>query len=137
MRVLAISAALCDRIAAEARAAAPRECCGLIEGVVTAEGWRAEALHASDNLAEDPDRGFLIDPQVQFDALRATRETGRTVIGCYHSHPGGQAAPSVRDRAQAMDDGFVWLIAADGALAAHVFDARARDFAPLRLRRSA
>ena len=134
MRVLAISDALCERLAAEARLAAPRECCGLIEGVITDEGWHAEALRASRNLASDPEHGFLVDPRIQFDALRAVRGTGRIVIGCYHSHPAGPAEPSGRDRAEAIDDGFVWLIAAGNALAAYVFDARSRDFAPLILR---
>jgi proteasome lid subunit RPN8/RPN11 len=137
MRVLVVSDVLCERLAAEARATAPRECCGLIEGVVTPDGWRAEALHGSDNLAADPERGFLVDPQVQFDALRALRGTARAIIGCYHSHPGGWTEPSACDREEAADDAFVWLIVAGDALAAYVFDARARDFAPLTLRRCA
>jgi proteasome lid subunit RPN8/RPN11 len=137
MRLLSLPDSLSRRIAAEASAAAPRECCGLIEGTATGEGWHAMALHASANLACDPERGFLIDPQIQFDALRAARGAGRTIIGCYHSHPGGQTEPSARDRSEAADDGFVWIIAAGGALAAYVFDAQVRDFAPLTLRRSA
>jgi len=126
-----------EALAREARDASPRECCGLIEGIATPEGWRAVALHGSRNLAAEPEQGFRIDPEVHFALLHALRGSGRAIIGCYHSHPGGPCEPSARDREEAMDDGFVWLIAADGAIAAHVFDARARDFAPLTLLRSA
>ena len=129
--------ALHEQLTVEARAAFPNECCGLIEGMATLEGWRATALHRSKNLAADPARAFLIDPQVHFGALRRLCGTDRGIIGCYHSHPGGLAKPSERDRAEAIDDGFVWLIAGAGEMNAHVFDAGARDFSPIRLCRSA
>jgi proteasome lid subunit RPN8/RPN11 len=113
------------------------ECCGLIEGMATPEGWRATALHGSKNIAADPARSFLIDPQVHFDLLHRLRRTDRAIIGCYHSHPGGLGQPSERDRTEAIDDGFVWLIAGEGEVNAYLFDARARDFAPLKVYRSA
>ena len=122
------------QLASEARAAFPNECCGLIEGVASSDGWRATALHGSKNLAADPARGFLIDAQVHFDLLRALRGTDRAIIGCYHSHPNGRGEPSARDRDEAVDDGFVWLIVAGNALSAYVFDTSTRDFAPLTLR---
>ncbi|HEY0300722.1 MAG TPA: Mov34/MPN/PAD-1 family protein, partial [Rhizomicrobium sp.] len=55
------------------------------------------------------------------------RAAGRDIVGCYHSHPDGRAAPSPRDRAGAAEAGFVWLIAVPAAaaavtLAAYVFD---------------
>jgi proteasome lid subunit RPN8/RPN11 len=136
-----MAAPLADAVRQAARRAFPNECCGLIEGAATEGGWRADALHATHNLAADPMRGFLIDPEVQFRLLRALRGTDRAIIGCYHSHPNGDATPSGRDRAEAMDDGFVWLVAGvrnDAAtLAAFVFDAKARRFDPLALNRSA
>lgn len=137
MRALVLPDALREQLIAEARAAFPMECCGLIEGVKTPEGWCARALHGSKNLAADAARGFLIDPQVHFDLLRRLRGTDRAIIGCYHSHPGGRSGPSEHDRVEAIDDGFVWLITGQGDLNAYVFDAAARDFAPLRLCQSA
>jgi len=137
MRALVLPDTLHQQLIAEARAAYPMECCGLIEGMATPEGWRATALHGSKNLAADPARSFLIDPQVHFALLRRLRGTDRAIIGCYHSHPGGPGAPSERDRAEAMDDRFVWLIAGESQLNAWTFDAAARDFVPLRLCRSA
>ena len=99
------------QIAREAHDALPRECCGLIEGRI--EGARATALacHAAANLAKGADR-FEIDPAAHFRLLRGLRHSGRSVIGCYHSHPQGRPEPSVRDRAGACERGFVWLIAA-------------------------
>ncbi|HTQ12750.1 MAG TPA: M67 family metallopeptidase [Rhizomicrobium sp.] len=107
MSRLGLSAGLRDALAREARAAWPRECCGLIEGVREGEGWRALALHPTANIAGAPER-FEIDPAAHVRLLRALRGTGRDVIGCYHSHPDGVAAPSARDGG--VD--FIWLIAA-------------------------
>ena len=108
--------ALREAILAEARAAHPRECCGLLEG----DGERIAAIHPARNLADAADR-FEIDPALQF---RLRRE-GRRIVGCYHSHPGGVAAPSRRDADGAGETGFLWLIAAGGALAAYVWDGAA------------
>src|ERR1700744_2491789 len=98
MRALVFPDTLREQLIADAREAYPNECCGLIEGTATPEGWRATVLHGSKNLAADPAQGFLIDPQVHFALLRRLRGTDRAIIGCYHSHPAGQAAPSERDR---------------------------------------
>ena len=136
MRALVLSDTLHVQLIAEARAAFPNECCGLIEGMATPEGWRVTALHGSKNLAADPAQAFLIDPKVHFDLLRRLRGTKRAVIGCYHSHPSGLGQPSERDRTEAIDDGFVWLIAGDGEMNAYVFDAGARSFTQIRVCRS-
>jgi desampylase len=108
--------ALRDRIAAQARAAFPRECCGLIEGRRESDLAHATAVHSVRNLAREPDR-FELDPAEQFRLMRSLRGTSRELVGCYHSHPNGRAELSPRDRAGAGEDDFVWLIAgvtADG-----------------------
>ena len=97
-------------VAAEARAAFPRECCGLIEGRRAGDAAEACAAHPVRNLATEPDR-FELDPAEQFRLMRALRGTGREIIGCYHSHTNGRAELSPRDRAGAGEDEFVWLIA--------------------------
>lgn len=117
MRLLLLDDALQARIAQDARAAFSRECCGLLEGVRDGDAVRVTALHPSSNLAADSDR-FEIDPALQFRLLRE----GRTVVGCYHSHPGGQAEPSPRDAEGAGESGFVWLIAGADGLGAFVWD---------------
>ena len=121
---------LSDELAAQLLGAAarafPLECCGLIEGIRTEGGWRAAALHEAANLAEDPARRFLIDPQTQFDLMRALRRSENHIIGCFHSHPEGPPEPSATDRADANEDDFLWLIAGGSAqsgftLQAYVF----------------
>ncbi len=114
MPQLLLPAALRDQLFAEARAAHPAECCGLLEGVAEGEGIGVTALHPSPNRSPEPSTGFEIDPALQFRLLRDLRGTGRAVVGCYHSHPTGKALPSSRDRANGCEDGFVWVIIATG-----------------------
>jgi len=112
------------RILEEARAAFPRECCGLMEGlrVAGADGaeFRVTALHAARNCAPEADR-FELAPEDHFQALKAARANGRSLIGCYHSHPNGRAEPSAADRNGAGEENFLWLIAAGGRLEAFVY----------------
>jgi proteasome lid subunit RPN8/RPN11 len=119
MRVL-LAPPLRARIQELAQAAAPRECCGLLEGMRDGEIFRVTALHPARNTAVDTDR-FEIAPGDHFAALRAARTTGQGIIGCYHSHPGGVAQPSAADLAGAQQDGFVWLIANAESLNAFVY----------------
>ena len=100
-----------DRLQAEARASATKECCGLLLG----DGAVEEARPAA-NVAADPRRRFEIDPRALVDAHRTAREGGPAVIGYYHSHPTGPAAPSDTDRAMAAGDGMVWAIVAGGGV---------------------
>lgn len=103
--------ALAETITSHAARAFPEECCGLIEGALEGADLRALALHESHNLADEPKRYFVIDPDVQFRLLRGLRGTGRDIIGCYHSHPVGAPAPSGTDLLGAAEDGFLWLVA--------------------------
>jgi len=127
-RTLHLPDALAAQILQAAARAYPNEACGLIEGADTSDGWRAEVLHESANLAKDPTRHFLIDPEIQFALLRKQRGTERRLVGCFHSHPGGRAQPSATDRAEAYESGFLYVIAAGGDgvfdLKAYLFDER-------------
>jgi desampylase len=129
---LVLPPVLRERISHEARAAYPRECCGLIEGMREGREFRAMALHPARNLATAADR-FELDPADHFAALKSARAKSRTLIGCYHSHPRGQAKPSPEDHAHAAQDDFIWVIAATNGgrcdLAGFVY--RAPDFEEL------
>jgi desampylase len=113
--MLDLPPALSARIAGQAGRSFPAECCGLIEGF-SDQGWfRATELHPARNLSSAPDR-FEIDPKDHIAAMKAARARGARVIGCYHSHPNGEARPSAQDLDQAAEEDFLWLIAAtDGA----------------------
>ena len=127
--------ALRDRIAREARATFPRECCGLMEGEREGDAIRLIALHAARNLSSGNDR-FEIDPADHFAAIRAARANEREIVGCYHSHPNGKPEPSMRDTDGAEGENFLWLIAAlsDGAVSLSAFRRSAGDWQRLDLR---
>jgi proteasome lid subunit RPN8/RPN11 len=119
MRVL-LAQPLCAQFQQLARAAAPRECCGLVVGARDDDGYRVTALYPARNLAAGPDQ-FEIAPEDHFVAQRTARAEGLAVIGCYHSHPGGTARPSAADLAGAAQNGFLWLIANGEELNAFVY----------------
>ena len=111
-RTLHLPDDLAARVLLAASRAYPNECCGLIEGTDGADGWRVHAIHEARNIAADPSRRFLIDPQAQFDLMRRLRGAETRIIGCFHSHPDGEPAPSATDRAEAYESDFLYLIAA-------------------------
>src|SRR2546421_474664 len=82
--------------AARAREALPDECCGLLIGTPL----RIDGAQRARNLEPGSTR-FLIDPRDHFAAIHAARESRRFVVGVYHSHPRGPAAPSPADLAEA------------------------------------
>jgi proteasome lid subunit RPN8/RPN11 len=132
-RLFVISDALQRQLADEARAAYPRECCGLIEGVRAGDIIEARALHRTRNLASASDR-FEIDPAEHIRLLRTLRGTGCEIVGCYHSHPDGEPKPSLHDRDSAHDEDFVWLILGidtAGTVGPQGFLFRNGDFRPL------
>jgi predicted GIY-YIG superfamily endonuclease/proteasome lid subunit RPN8/RPN11 len=91
-----------------AAAAHPQEACGLLLG----EGSRITAALQSRNVHPAPATHFEIDPQALIDAHRAARSGGPQVLGYFHSHPVGEAAPSATDRDCAAGDGRIWAIIA-------------------------
>ena len=111
---------LAAAIAAAAAQAAPRECCGLLEGVRRNGLFIVQALHPARNLSAEPDC-FEIDAWDHIAAVKKARGAGAAIIGCYHSHPEGAARPSARDLAGAGEDNFLWLIAAGERLEAFVY----------------
>ena len=102
MTALLLSPSQRAQIEREARAAYPRECCGLLEGLREGDAIRIAALHPARNLSSDKDR-FEIAPADHFAALRAARAKGRAIVGCYHAHPNGKSEPSARDAEGALE----------------------------------
>jgi proteasome lid subunit RPN8/RPN11 len=110
--IVRIAPALRAAILDAASRAYPNECCGLLTGTLHEGGWYVEAVFETANISDTPRRNFLVDPQAQFDLMRALRGTPHRLIGCYHSHPDGSETPSESDRAQAYESNFLYLIAA-------------------------
>jgi desampylase len=107
-----ITASALAAILEAARDAYPHEACGLLLGH---QGTIARA-QATANIAPDPARHFEIDPTALIAAHRAARGGGPALIGYFHSHPTGIAAPSATDQAMAARDDRIWAIAAGDAI---------------------
>lgn len=87
-----------DAIRARAAIEAPRECCGILAGVLTPERAIVREVHAVANVSEGaPTTRFLLDPRAHLRLQRECRERGLTIVGFYHSHPAGSAVPSASD----------------------------------------
>lgn len=78
--------------ALHARRAAPAECCGLLLRNPH-DPDRTVAIQPCRNVSPDAD-AFEIDPLALLASLRAPT----ALLGFYHSHLSGDAAPSARDR---------------------------------------
>ena len=113
---LSIFITAAEQIRAHARRDHPREACGLLLGREAV----VETIVEAANVADDPTRRFEIDPTTLLRGHREARESGRALLGWYHSHPGGRAEPSAIDAARADEDGKVWLIVAGDTLRAFV-----------------
>ena len=92
-----ISQKLIDEMISHAREDLPNECCGMIGG---REG-EANSVVRVENAAASPLR-YEMDPQGQFDALKAIEGAGDELIGIYHSHTRSAAYPSQTDVNEAV-----------------------------------
>jgi len=97
---------------AAARAAHPREACGLLLG----KGSHVHTATVAANVHPHPLHHFEIDPAALIAAHKAARAGGAQMLGYWHSHPNGRAEPSAEDRAAASGDGRLWAIVASGAI---------------------
>ncbi|CAN5180711.1 hypothetical protein BH10PSE13_BH10PSE13_19230 [soil metagenome] len=107
-----ISRVVLDAIRAEAARAGEEECCGLLIAEANARPGYIDAILPASNVAADRRRRFEIDPAVLIAAHRNERSSGYRIVGCYHSHPGGDLSPSPEDAAQAEANGWLWAICA-------------------------
>jgi len=100
---------LWQRMVDHARAEAPREAVGLIGG--QPEG-RVQHVCPLDNIAGP--FAFFADPYQQYQAERHLRAQQATVLGYYHSHPGGGVDLSDHDRHFARRTDWVYVVIAIG-----------------------
>ncbi|MBB6097160.1 proteasome lid subunit RPN8/RPN11 [Deinobacterium chartae] len=100
MGALYLPVSLRVRLWAHAREHAPRECVGLLggrRGVVS-------TLYPLRNVADQPERRYLADPEGLVRALMALRREGLELVAIYHSHPLGPDYPSDSDVRYAQYD---------------------------------
>jgi proteasome lid subunit RPN8/RPN11 len=92
-----ISQSLVDEMVAHAREDLPNECCGMVGG---RDGEATEVVRVV-NAAATPLR-YEMDPQGQFNALKAIEDGGNELLAIYHSHTKSAAYPSQTDVNQAV-----------------------------------
>ena len=101
-----IAQSLIDEMVAHAREDLPNECCGMVGGV----DGEASVVLPVVNAAASPLR-FEMDPQGQYNALKAIEDGGKELLGIYHSHTKSAAYPSQTDVNQAVNwPDAIWLI---------------------------
>ena len=108
-----LSSELHTQLCEHARADYPNECCGLLVGNVQSDIALITEIHPSKNLTSgDATKSFEVDPKLRFDVMREaqSRNDGSDIIGHYHSHPNGPAAPSAKDLSMAYEPNMIWLI---------------------------
>lgn len=113
--VLEISSGVLARLRHAAAQSPNREVCGLVFGTA----GRVDDIAPCRNVAADPGSAFEIDPAQLIAAHRAARAGGPAIIGCYHSHPRGDATPSPRDADAAAPDGSLWILIAGADIACY------------------
>lgn len=103
-----IPRALAEEMCAHARAASPRECCGLLGGRVASE---AESVYPLRNVARDAASAYEAAPEELFDAQRLMRVRGESLAAVYHSHPRAvDPVPSATDVRLAFYPSAVYFI---------------------------
>jgi [CysO sulfur-carrier protein]-S-L-cysteine hydrolase len=93
-----IAQSLIDEMVAHARADLPNECCGMVGGV----DGEASVVIPVVNSAASPLR-FEMDPQGQYNALKAIEGDSKELLAIYHSHTKSAAYPSQTDVNQAVN----------------------------------
>ncbi len=92
-----ISQDLIDEMVAHAGEDLPNECCGMVGG----RDGIADAVIRVRNSAASPLR-YEMDPQEQYNALKAIEDSGGELLAIYHSHTKSAAYPSQTDVNQAV-----------------------------------
>ena len=88
----------------------PCEACGLLLGRRLHDRVLISKVVPSPNIADQPRHNFEIDPGLRLRIQKANREGGNRIVGHYHTHPDGEAAPSATDRSRIYETDLIWLI---------------------------
>ena len=105
---LLVAPAVVDQVRRLSAKASPAEACGLLLG----RRSPPEVLALAPATNRGPAGRFLIDARALIAAEEHAAEQGLEVLGPWHSHPMGDAEPSLSDHASAaLWPGTIWLIA--------------------------
>ena len=113
MSVLRMTRQVYDAIRAHGEETYPNECCGVLLGRPSANGWHIEAAVKADNRRTDSAHNrYQIAPSELVRIEREARSRGLSIAGFYHSHPDHRAEWSPTDFAEAHWIGCSYVITA-------------------------
>lgn len=101
---LQLAPGVLEQVIKDAKAAYPRESCGLLAG-----RGNAERLIPVKNIAASSS-DYEMDPAELIQAFRELRQSGQELLAIYHSHPHGPAELSEKDIVQAYYPGAAQLV---------------------------
>jgi proteasome lid subunit RPN8/RPN11 len=113
----------------------PNETCGILFGQVSQSRVMAEGFSVIRNAARNPSESFRFSPGEWTKAFYEAQNNGRTIVGYFHSHPGGSPLPSAEDTAGWLPWGTYWIVGLterDSQIAVHRHDP-IRGWRPVKL----
>lgn len=106
MNTISIPRALANQILTHAQQHPGTEACGL----VSAHDGQPNRVYPVQNIANEPQHLFEMDPAILIDSIKDIRNQGSELFAIYHSHPDTPARPSATDLAQANYPDTLYLI---------------------------
>ena len=113
MSTLEIPRAVYDAMRAHGEETYPHECCGVLLGHESPDGWRIEAtVKAGNTRIDSAHNRYSIAPAELVKIEREARMQQLSIAGFYHSHPDHPAQWSQTDLAEAHWIGCAYVITA-------------------------
>jgi proteasome lid subunit RPN8/RPN11 len=113
MSVLRILAPIFEAIRAHGEETYPNECCGVLLGYESTDGWSIEAsVEAGNTRIDSAHNRYSISPAEMVRIERQARNQKLSIAGFYHSHPDHPAQWSATDFAEAHWIGCSYIITA-------------------------
>lgn len=106
MNTISIPRTLANKILSHAQQNPTTEACGL----VSAHQGQPDRVYPVQNVANDPQHLFEMDPAILIHSIKNMRDQGDELFAIYHSHPDAPARPSATDLAQASYPDSLYLI---------------------------
>lgn len=103
---ISIPRKITNQLLHQAQISPDQEICGLIgcrENIPT-------TCYLIDNVADNPEQRYLLEPQQQITAMSTMRERNEQLFAIYHSHPTAPAIPSATDIEMAAYPEALYLI---------------------------
>ena len=111
MSALHIPRSIFDAIRTHGQETYPHECCGVLLGRSSQEGWRVEsAVRAGNTRTDSAHNRYQIAPVELVRIQREATKQGLDIAGFYHSHPDHPAQWSPTDFAEAHWIGCSYVI---------------------------